>query len=78
VAEICGFSLLRVSGSSALCIDNGSRKRHALAALGLASERTIRLAGAHRTTARGLAHFPLPNCIADADDHQQPRYCEWF
>jgi hypothetical protein len=70
MAVFCGFWRLRMLRSSALGIDNGSREGHALAALGLAAKRAIGLAGAHRTTARGVAHLTFPNGIAYAHDHR--------
>jgi hypothetical protein len=78
MAEIRGFSQLRMSGSSAFGVDNGSRERHALAAFRLAPERAIGLTGTHRPAARGFADFTLTQGIADADDHRLPRYCESF
>jgi hypothetical protein len=78
MAENCGFPQLRMSGSSAFGVDNGSRERHALAAFRLTAERRIGLARASRTAARGFADFTLTQGIADADDHRLPRYCESF
>jgi hypothetical protein len=44
VADFCGFYKLRLLRSSTLFVDNRSRERGALPALGLATERAIRLA----------------------------------
>jgi hypothetical protein len=70
MADFCGFSPLRMSRSRTFLIDNGTRKRYALAAFRLHAERAIGLAGAYRTTTRGLAHVPFPDGIAHAHDHE--------
>lgn len=69
MAEFCGFLGLRTLRSSTFRIDNGSRKRDALAAFRLATQCTIGLAGAGRTLPRRFAHVTFPNCITNADDH---------
>jgi hypothetical protein len=70
MAVFCGFQPLRMLCSSAFIIDNRSRKRHTLPALGLAAERAIGLASTRRTVARGSPHVPFANCIAYADNHR--------
>jgi hypothetical protein len=70
LADFRAFQPLRTSRSRAFLIDNGSRERHALAALGLAAERPIGLAGRRRSGARRFANLSFANGIADAYDHE--------
>jgi hypothetical protein len=72
MADFCGFYRVRMLRSSALVIDNGSRKRDALAALRALAASLISLARAHRAGARGLTHVPLPYRIAHAHNHEAP------
>jgi len=57
------------SGRRAFRIDNLSRERNALAALGLKPQRPVRLARAHRAVARRSADIAFPDSIAHANDH---------
>lgn len=70
MADFCGLAKLRTLRSSAFGVDNGSRKRDALAAFWLATECTIGLTCADRAVTRRSADVFLTNGIADADDHQ--------
>lgn len=69
MAVFCGLGKLRTLRSSAFGVDNGSRKRNALAAFRLTTERTIGLARADRSVTRRGADIFFPNGIANADDH---------
>lgn len=70
MADFWGFWLLRTLRSSTFLGDDLTCERHALPALGLASERPICLAGTGSAFARGLAHVTFPKSIANANDHQ--------
>ena len=70
MADFCGFLKVRTLRSSAFGVDNGSRKRHALAAFWLATERAIGLTRADRAVTGRSADILFTNGIADADDHQ--------
>jgi len=69
MAEICGIQVLRTLRNRTLFIDDRAGERLALAAFGRAAERTIGLAGAPSTAARGFTDIAFTNGIADADDH---------
>ncbi len=60
---------MRTLRSSAFGVDNGSRKRNALTAFRLTTERAIGLTGADGAVPRRSADILFPNGIADADDH---------
>jgi len=55
--------------SSAFLIDDLACEWHAIAALRLASERTIGLASARRAAARGRSYIAFTKGIAHAHDH---------
>jgi len=60
MADFCGFQVLRLLRSSTFLGDDLACEWHALSALGLASKRTIGLAGAGRAMTRGFAYIPFP------------------
>jgi len=70
MADFCGFYVLRLLRSSTFLGDDFPCEWHALSALGLASERTIGLAGAGCPATRGFAHILFPKSIANANDHR--------
>ena len=70
MADFCGLAKMRTLRSSAFGVDNGSRKRDALAAFRLATERAIGLTRADRAVTGRSADILLTNGVTDADDHQ--------
>ena len=71
MAEIRGFSLLRLASNRVFSLDDFTRKGDATAALCLAAERSIGSGRAARTAPRSVANLAFTNGIADTDDHER-------